>query len=247
VAADALPAPPGEVVQSSDASGEPGWRGRWPIAFSPDGTKLALVSGANNLVPGASGGDDVYVADLPTGQLTRVGGPVSDLGGVSYPITYAPDGNGVAFVTGEPQPGVDDANGSTDIYLAAVEWPDLSVTMTASPSPIPAGGMLAYEVGVTNDGADPAPDAESVVVLPPEVTVVDAGPCDVAAGAPRMLRCPLGDVAPGGTEVFAIGVTVDASPGDRLEAVVAVDSGSHDCNRADDLASAVVTVAEPSS
>ena len=115
--------------------------------------------------------------------------------------------------------------------------------MTAPLSPVAAGGMLAYEAGVTNDGADPAPDAESVVVPLPEVTVVDAGPCDVLAGRPDG-RCPLGDVAPGGSEAFAIGVTVDAPPatGSRPSSPKLTPAALEP--QPSDNCSAVVTVAE---
>ena len=60
-------------------------------AFSPDGTKVAFASYADNLVPGdTNGAPDVFVKDLSTGAITLVSTDASgvQLGGYQ-PIFFA--------------------------------------------------------------------------------------------------------------------------------------------------------------
>ena len=61
------------TLVSADASGTPGYSNSSSPVFSPDGTKIAFASYSPNLVPGDTNGqDDVFVANLTTGAVTRV-------------------------------------------------------------------------------------------------------------------------------------------------------------------------------
>lgn len=93
----------GLVVRvNTDANGVQANNGSQAPVFSPDGTKVAFASMANNLVPGdTNSAQDIFVKDLITGTITRVS---SDLMGTqansySYSPVFSPDGSKLAFVS----------------------------------------------------------------------------------------------------------------------------------------------------
>ncbi|WP_249151283.1 DPP IV N-terminal domain-containing protein [Bradyrhizobium liaoningense] len=70
-------------------------------AFSPDGTKVAFASYADNLVPGdTNGAPDVFVKDLSTGAITLVSTDASGVQLGGYQPIFSPDGTKLAFATG---------------------------------------------------------------------------------------------------------------------------------------------------
>lgn len=72
-----------------------------PPAFSPDGTKVAFISYASNLVPGdTNGAIDAFVKDLVTGTVTRVSQTVNGVqaNADSYgTLFFTPDGSKIIF------------------------------------------------------------------------------------------------------------------------------------------------------
>lgn len=94
-------------VQADDSSYLP--------VFSPDGTKVAFVSVAGNLVLNDGNAlSDLFVVDLATGAITRVS-PNADQGVANSRPSFFPDGNRLLFETGDPLVA-GDTNHARDIY-----------------------------------------------------------------------------------------------------------------------------------
>lgn len=82
-------------------------------AFSPDGSKVAFLSAAANLVPGvADGSVGVFVKDLVSGAIQRVAG------GVSADVAFSPDGSKLIFESAATNLVSGDTNGQDDIFVA---------------------------------------------------------------------------------------------------------------------------------
>lgn len=93
----------------------------WYPSFSPDGTKLAFTSDADNLGPGdGNGRRDVYVHDLTTGTATLVSAAASGTtggNGRSYTSMFTADGSAVVFESEATDLGPTDGNGRRDVYI----------------------------------------------------------------------------------------------------------------------------------
>lgn len=93
--------------------------------FSADGTKIAFISDASNLVSGdTNSSDDIFVKNLSTGQVTRVsvdafGNQIADFSGQGYyDLAFSPDGTKLAFVSTVGGFVSGDTSGSKqDIYV----------------------------------------------------------------------------------------------------------------------------------
>jgi len=87
------------VSTSATGAQADGWS--YQPVFSPDGTKVAFESTADNLVPGdTNGGADVFVKDLSTGAITLVSTDASGVQLGGYQPIFSPDGTKLAFATG---------------------------------------------------------------------------------------------------------------------------------------------------
>jgi Tol biopolymer transport system component len=116
----------GAVVRASVAAdGSAGDDDSIDPSLSADGTKVAFVSTATNLVPGdTNGGRDVFVKDLRNGSVvrvsTRTGGGQVALGGKDPVLSR--DGSRVAFVSFAPDLAppdllAGDFNGQSDVFV----------------------------------------------------------------------------------------------------------------------------------
>lgn len=86
---------------------------------------------------------------------------------------------------------------------------DLAITKTARPNPAIAGEQLYYDITVTNDGPDAAPDVTVSDQLPPQVTfVTSTGNCTENPVGSGTLSCALGDIAAGASKSFTIKTAV---------------------------------------
>lgn len=95
--------------------------------FSPDGTRIAFTSQANDLGPPDStrggplgGGHDVYLRDLVSGTTTLVSvdaaGTDSGDGPSERPV-FGPDASRIAFTSQASDLGPTDTNGFADVYV----------------------------------------------------------------------------------------------------------------------------------
>ena len=114
---------------STDSSGSEADGFSVGAVFSPDGTKVAFVSYATNLVQDdANGMADVFVKDLITGQITLVstdsfGGAgdsdayASSLGFSASELMFSPDGAKLAFASFATNLVPSDTNGTLDVFV----------------------------------------------------------------------------------------------------------------------------------
>ncbi|MFG1211195.1 VCBS domain-containing protein [Xanthobacter flavus] len=116
--------------------------------FSPDGTKIAFISGDSSVFPGGeTGGTHLYVKDLQTGEITRVSSPdgLPNNGTVGDQFAFSADGNKIVFSSSEStMPG--NTNGASNIFVADLETGAIT-KVAANTAGISAG--LAF----TPDGA----------------------------------------------------------------------------------------------
>jgi VCBS repeat-containing protein len=87
------------TLVSADVNGNQADFGSTDFSFSPDGTKVVFDSSADNLVPGGSRGQQIFIKDLTTQAVTLVsadGNGIMSNGVSGWPV-FSPDGNAVAF------------------------------------------------------------------------------------------------------------------------------------------------------
>ena len=147
--------------------------------FSSDGSKIAFISVASNLVAGdTNGGWDVFVKDLATGFITRVSTTSTGqqtTGGQSLPqfgLAWSPDGTKLAFGSFATNlaPGATDAN--NDIFVKDV--------VNSAGQVISNGAIqqITINAGVEADGASYFPHFSSdgtKVVFQSTATTLVAG------------------------------------------------------------------------
>src|SRR5262245_55422956 len=107
---------------STSSAGEPAYQGVYHrFTLSPDGTKVAFETTADNLVPGdANGETDVFVHDLAAGTTSLVSGAASGTGSANRRSTgpvFSPDSAAVAFTSFATNLGPSDDNQLLDVYV----------------------------------------------------------------------------------------------------------------------------------
>jgi Tol biopolymer transport system component len=120
-------------------------------SISADGSRIAFISAADNLVDDDSNGyTDAFVKDLRTGAVTRV--DVDSRGkqaqGDAQDITLSPDGNAAAFTTAWPMTP-DDQNFSPDVYR--YDLIDRQTTLLSRLGP--DSGDVGYAYGASLDSS----------------------------------------------------------------------------------------------
>jgi uncharacterized repeat protein (TIGR01451 family) len=145
----------------------------------------------------------------------------------------------VSSSTLDPEPSDDTATAETAVVAQA----NVSLTKSASPNPVLAGGQLQYTLTVFNAGPS---DAQGVTVadsLPAGVDLVATTGCiEDPVGVPT---CSLGTVAAGASVPITVTVTVqaDLADGTVLSNTATVATTTADASAADDSDSAEVSVA----
>ena len=149
-----------------------------PPVFSPDGTRLAFVSLAGDLVDGVTdpGGRDIFVRNLESGVTSlvsvRTDGAASGLS-VDDPPQFSPDGRFLAFLDMSPSlvAGVTDNNSFTDLFVRDLQT---SSTRLVTRGAANQAVMFSSEYVWTPDG--------STIVFSTSGTNVVAGIADTNSG-----------------------------------------------------------------
>jgi len=106
---------------STDSSGAQATAFSSTPVFSPDGTKIAFVGNATNLVAGdTNGAADIFVKDLVTGATTRVSTDSSGAqatGIASNGPAFSPDGSKILFASGATNLVAGDTNNQFDVFM----------------------------------------------------------------------------------------------------------------------------------
>lgn len=114
-------------------------------AFSPDGTKVAFASYADNLVPGdTNGAPDVFVKVLSTGAITLVSTDASGVQLGGYQPIFSPDGTKLAFATGADIFVKDLATGALTRVSTSASGEQADGLSTTNPIFSPDGTKVAF-------------------------------------------------------------------------------------------------------
>ena len=104
------------------------------------------------------------------------------------------------------------------------ELPDLAIAKTDNPDPVPAGGVLAYTLTVTNNGPGVASDVQVTDTLPTGVThISDNGNCTPGTGT---VTCPIPELMATDSVAIEIVVEVDGLLVDNTGSATIVDEAS---------------------
>lgn len=157
-----------------------------------------------------------------------------------------------------------DANGATTrlsdhdpvvafIQVAAFASTDVSTAITDSPDPVFPGTGLTYTITVANAGPDAATSLNVSNTLPAgtvfaSLTAPAGWTCTTPAiGATGTVSCSIASFPSGGSEIFTLGVTVDAgvASGTILSSTASATQTSTDLDSANDASSTTTTVQLP--
>ncbi|HVE69841.1 MAG TPA: DUF11 domain-containing protein [Thermoanaerobaculia bacterium] len=116
----------------------------------------------------------------------------------------------IASSTTDPVASNDTASTGTALVAS-----DLSVSLTASPSPVAAGGEVTFTASVFNAGHSPAGPVTFESVIPSDATLVEvmaeSWACSTTTGSAVTLSCTLDELAADETQSLAFRVTAPAT------------------------------------
>lgn len=146
-------------VQANDQSHQP--------VLSPDGTKVAFESYADNLVPGDTNGQpDIFVKDLTTGAITLVSTNASGVqgDGWSYQPVFSSDGTKLAFSSASDNLVPGDTNNAWDVFVKDLTTGAVTLVSTSA-SGAQADGFQSSNPILSPDGTKVAfySDADNLV------------------------------------------------------------------------------------
>ena len=166
------------------------------------------------------------------------------------PLVFPVPSGQTVFAATATDPANNTSEFSVAFTAAAAASADLSVTKSASPNPVAAGGNLTYTLGVANGGPSAAASVSLTDMLPANTTFVSfAAPggwatMTPAVGGTGTVTATNGSLASGGTANFTLVVKVDAGAldGTIISNTASVASATTDPNGNDNAASASATV-----
>ena len=141
----------GAIIRvSTDAAGSQGDGYSMSPSFSADGSKITFGSTAGNLVPGDTNGvSDVFVKDLATGAITRVGG--NSVVDPSYSPVLSADGSKVLFYSYVSTFVAGDSNNTTDVFIK--DFTTGAITRVSNNTAGVAGNSASFEPVFSPDGS----------------------------------------------------------------------------------------------
>jgi len=137
------------------------------------------------------------------------------------------------------------ANNRASQSTTVIGEADLSITKSASPSPVFVNNLLTYTLTVSNSGPATATGVTVVDTLPQNVSLSSAGPtqgsCSASAGT---VTCNLGSVQPQATVTITIIVNVSPSAAGTITNTARVNAsgGQNDPNQSNNTASVTTPV-----
>lgn len=174
---------------SVDATGDDSAAGSsfYPV-FSPDGTRIAFMSDANNFGvrddprPGQFADRDIYVRDLATSTSMLVSANRAGTNSGNHssrdPV-FSPDGTKVAFMSNATNLVASDANGAWDLFLRDLTTSTTSLVSTNAEGTDSANdsamGLVPLGARRRNRSAEFSPDGSKVAFL---TAASDLGPRD---------------------------------------------------------------------
>lgn len=170
---DAPVVDPLQVGAAGQANG-----GSFQPRFSPDGTTVAFLSSAGNLVPGDTNArTDVFLTDLATGSVTRVStaadGAQAALGAQAdqyFPLTFSPDGTKLLFWSETAfVPG--DTNTVRDLYAKDLVTGQISLVNSDSSGNVGNRPLSSDDDFITRTAF--LPDGTKILFISPASNLVD--------------------------------------------------------------------------
>ncbi len=141
----------------------------------------------------------------------------------------------VTSTTTDPTPG----NNTGTVTDTLASRADVSISKTASPSPVLAGNQVTYTLTAHNNGPSVARNVVVSDPVPSALTFVSATPaaCTYSAGT-RTVTCPIGDLAVGADAVVTVVANTPADgSGNGAVNTATVSTTSTDPNPGDNTAS----------
>lgn len=148
--------PPGTVTRvSADAAGTPANDQSDGFAvWSPDGSRIAFISGASNLVRGPGRGG-LFVKTLATGRVDRVVSFTPELRGFDLAgnLAWSPDGTRIAFNTEASKIVPEDTNGRDDVFVVSLTTGEVLRASVDSQGRQTRSGVDSYHPDWSPDGS----------------------------------------------------------------------------------------------
>lgn len=122
------------LIQGNPAADQPNFYSPGDTQLSPDGTKIAFVSNANNIVPDDTNNSaDIFIKDIASGNLTRITNAAGVEGnGQSYDPVFSPDGTKILFSSYADNMVSVDTSTQQDIFIKDLVTGDVSLISTDS-------------------------------------------------------------------------------------------------------------------
>jgi Tol biopolymer transport system component len=143
----------GEITRVGASAAQAGTVPGEPPSLSADGSRVAFISDANDLVPGdTNGATDVFVKDLRTGEITRVSTSASGEqgNGRSSGPSLSADGGRVAFSSAASNLVPGDANGVSDVFVKDLGTGE--VTLVSASAGGEQGNGASADASLSADG-----------------------------------------------------------------------------------------------
>ncbi len=127
---------------SVDTTGAEPNSGSSSASVNSDGSRIAFISFASNLVPHDNNGvNDVFVRDLTRNRTTRVSLDTAEVTGTHGAPSLDADGAFVAFTSNSNDIVPGDSDGTTDVLVRTVDIPD---PISATPSDLSRGSSHTF-------------------------------------------------------------------------------------------------------
>jgi hypothetical protein len=204
----------------------------------------ATITAPQSVVAGSSG-NSASVAAGPAGSSyswSISGGSITSGQGTPS-ITWSAGNIGPIAISVTINSSGCTATGSASVGISGQS--DLGVSIAASPNPVNAGGAIVFTVTPSNAGPSNAANVVVSASLPAGYTINSAGGSGWSCSSSTSSTiCSAANVPVGGLAAITINATAPSTAG-SANATATIGSGTSDPNSANDSASVVITVQQP--